>query len=285
MMLEVWPSWCGSAGIEKSKSRARKVRRFARYSSRDLGSSPFVEISRTRSAVIKEYGLLFPRASGLRFRNQVCELLGEDHQLLGVIAPLLSIHEQICKQQSKFDDEVRQLAKSDETTRRLMTVPGVDVVTAWAFRHTIGDPSRLRSASSVGAYLALTPRRNQSGETDINGKISRWGDRLLRTYLYEAATVLLYRTKKWSSLEAWSMKLAKRIGMRKGRHRAQNRYRSSLYLGRRHIVRLGPGEGSLVRSCKVPGPVCRTGDVPLGRCCGDLVHSAGGGLTVLRCRR
>lgn len=121
-------------------------------------------------SLIKEYGLLFPRAIGLRFRNQVCELLGKDHQLLGVIAPLLSIHEQICKQQSKFDDEVRQLAKSDETTRRLMTVPGVGVVTALTFRHTIDDPSRFRSASSVGAYLGLTPRRNQSGETDINGK-------------------------------------------------------------------------------------------------------------------
>src|SRR3954470_20833689 len=49
-------------------------------------------------SLIKEYGLLFPRAIGKQFRNQVCELLGKDHQLLGVIAPLLSIHEQICKQ-------------------------------------------------------------------------------------------------------------------------------------------------------------------------------------------
>ena len=79
-------------------------------------------------SLIKEYGLLFPRAIGLQFRSQVRELLGEDHQLLGVIAPLLSIHEQICKQQTRFDDEVRQLAKSDETTRRLMTpdVPPYD---------------------------------------------------------------------------------------------------------------------------------------------------------------
>jgi transposase len=63
-------------------------------------------------------------------------------------------------------------------------------------------PDRFHSASSVGAYLGLTPRRNQSGETDTNGKISRWGDGLLRTYLFEAATVLLHRTKKWSSLKA-----------------------------------------------------------------------------------
>ncbi len=132
-----------------------------------------------------------------------------------MIAPLLSIHEHICQQQSKFDDEVRRLAKSDETTRRLMTVPGVGVVTALTFRHTIDDPSRFRSASTVGAYLGLTPQRNQSGETDITGKISRWGDRLLRTYLFEAATVLLYRTKNGPPLR--SMKLAKRIGMKKAK--------------------------------------------------------------------
>jgi transposase len=168
-------------------------------------------------SLIKEYGLLFPRAIGQQFRNTVNDLLGEDHQLLIVVAPLLSIHEHICRQQSEFDDEVRRLAKEDETTRRLMTVPGVGVITALTFRHTIDDPSRFRSAPLVGAYLGLTPRRKQSGETDTNGKISRWGDRLLRSYLFEAATVLLYRTKKWSSLKAWGMKLAKRIGVKKAK--------------------------------------------------------------------
>lgn len=91
-------------------------------------------------SLIKEYGLLFPRAIGLQFRNQVSELLSDDHQLLSVISPLLSIHEHVCQ----------------------MTVQGVGVVTALTFRHTIDDPARFRSASTVGAYLGLTPRRNQS---------------------------------------------------------------------------------------------------------------------------
>src|ERR1700709_1288610 len=112
-------------------------------------------------SLIKEYGLLFPRAIGLQFRNQVSELLGNDHPLLSVMSPLLLIHEHICQQQNKFDDEVRRLAKSDETTRRLMTVPGVGVVTALTFRHTIDDPSRFRSASTVGAFFGLTPPRDQ----------------------------------------------------------------------------------------------------------------------------
>ncbi|MBN8973637.1 MAG: IS110 family transposase [Rhizobiales bacterium] len=168
-------------------------------------------------SMVKEYGLLFPRAISLPFRRKIIELLGGEHQLSAVIEPLLVVHEQVCQQQGKLDNQVRQLAKSDATTLRLMTVPGVGVVTALTFRHTIDDPSRFRSASTVGAYLGLTPRRHQSGETDTNGKISRWGDRLLRTYLFEAATVLLYRTKKWCSLKAWGMKLAKRIGMKKAK--------------------------------------------------------------------
>ncbi|WP_312861918.1 transposase [Rhizobium sp. BK650] len=85
------------------------------------------------------------------------------------------------------------------------------------FRHTIDDPSRFRSAATVGAYLGLTPRRKQSGESDTNGKTSKWGDRLLRTYLFEAASVLLHRTKKWCTLKAWGLRLAKRIGMKKAK--------------------------------------------------------------------
>jgi transposase len=163
----------------KAKSEAsQRVHSILVARSRLVGVRRDIE-NQVRS-MIKEHGLLFRRATGLPFRTQVTQLLGEDHPLGRIIAPLLLIHEQVCDQQRKFDDEVRRLAKSDEVTRRLMTVPGVGVVTALTFRHTIDDPSRFHSASSVGAYLGLTPRRNQSGETDTNGKISRWGDRLLR---------------------------------------------------------------------------------------------------------
>ena len=66
--------------------------------------------------------------------------------------------------------------------RRLMTAPGVGVLVALV--STIGDPARFPHSASVGAYVGLTPRRFQSGETDYTGKISRCGDRLARTYLY-----------------------------------------------------------------------------------------------------
>jgi transposase len=62
-------------------------------------------------SLIKEYGVLFPRAIALPFRKRVIELLGENHPLGAVIEPLLVIHEQVCQQQGKFDDEVPPSSK------------------------------------------------------------------------------------------------------------------------------------------------------------------------------
>jgi transposase len=61
-------------------------------------------------SLVKEYGLLIPRAIALSFRKHVIELLGGDHQLSAAIEPQLMIHEQVCRQQGKFDDQIRRPA-------------------------------------------------------------------------------------------------------------------------------------------------------------------------------
>ncbi len=94
---------------------------------------------------------------------------------------------------------------------------GPGPITALAFRATIDLPNRFRRSRDVGAHLGLTPARYQSGETDIQGKISRCGDELARTALYEAAHSLLVRSRKWSSLKVWGMSIAKRRGMARAR--------------------------------------------------------------------
>lgn len=168
-------------------------------------------------SLLKEVGQLFPRAIGGQFRIHVRHLVDNEHVLRSIVDGLLAVHEKVEEQQAVLDKRVREEAKADETMRRLMSVPGVGVVTALAFRHTIDDPTRFQSAQAVGAYLGLTPRRKQSGEQDFNGRISKWGDRLLRTYLFEAASVLLHRTQRWSALKAWGTRLMKRVGAKKAK--------------------------------------------------------------------
>jgi transposase len=74
--------------------------------------------------------------------------------------------------------------------------------------------ARFRKSKSVGAVFGLTCAKYQSGEMDWNGKISRCGDEMMRTMLYEAAQSML-RSKKWSWLKAWAMQIARRRGMKK----------------------------------------------------------------------
>ena len=63
----------------------------------------------------------------------------------------------------------------------------------------------------------MTTRRYASGEIDWTGRISKCGDAMLRSYLYEAANVLLTRVAKWSALKSWGMRVAKRSSLRKAK--------------------------------------------------------------------
>jgi transposase len=102
-----------------------------------------------------------------------------------------------------------------------MAAPGVGPITALCFLATIDDPTRFKRSRSVGAYLGLTTRRHASGEIDWTGRISKCGDKMLRSYLYEAANVMLTRVARWSALKAWGIRVAKRTGLRKAKVSAE----------------------------------------------------------------
>ncbi len=150
--------------------------------------------------------------------EKIVVIMREAPHLRTLFNPMMLAHSALVTQVVEFYDvQILKLAKGDETTRRLMTVPDVGPATALAFRSTIDDPNRFKSSSDVGAYLGLTPRRYQSGELDRTGRISKRGDRLTRLYLFEAASVLLSVVKRWSVLKAWGVRLAKRVGIKKAK--------------------------------------------------------------------
>lgn len=70
---------------------------------------------------------------------------------------------------------------------------------------------------TVGAYFGLTPEKYQSGETDIDGGITKVGDGMVRTALYEAAHIMLTRATRFSPLKRWAMDVAKRRGMKRAK--------------------------------------------------------------------
>jgi len=168
-------------------------------------------------AILRESGVKLGTPSRADFVERVRELAGGDSELTPLVEPLLAILVAMLREFARLTKLVLDTARKEEVCRRLMSVPGVGPITALAFRATIDQPDRFQHSRDVGAHLGLTPARYQSGETDIQGRISRCGDELARTALYEAAHTLMTRSRKWSSLRAWGMKIAKHRGMARAR--------------------------------------------------------------------
>jgi transposase len=174
-------------------------------------------VANTVRGLLKTFGLRVARCSKGLFASRVREAADGNYTLLAIVEPLLTAWQALREQVAVLDRQILARAKADKTAQRLMTVPGIGVVVALAYSAVIDDPARFRRSSSVGAYIGLTPKRHQSGEEDWSGHISRRGDSLLRSYLFEAATVLLCRHPRDCALKRWGLALAKRIGMRRAK--------------------------------------------------------------------
>ena len=109
------------------------------------------------------------------------------------------------------------IVRTDAVCRRLMTVPGVGALVAVTFTSAVDDPQRFAKSKAVGAHFGLTPKKDQSGETDVTGAISKVGDALVRTALYEAAHIMLTRAVRFSALKRWAMAVAQRRGMKRAK--------------------------------------------------------------------
>ena len=167
--------------------------------------------------VLKTFGLLPGAMRGLPFHRKVEALLLDRSDVALIVRPMLVACRQLREQIVAFDKAIRALVKSNSACRLLMSVPGIGVLSALAYVSTVENPARFVRSRSVGAHLGLTPRQYQSGEVDRSGRISRCGDTLARTLLYEAAVVILSRVKRASSLKDWARAIAKRSGNGKAR--------------------------------------------------------------------
>lgn len=112
--------------------------------------------------------------------------------------------------------EIKNIADSDETARRLMTIPGVGPLGATAILAFIGDPARFKKARDVAAWLGLVPRQHSTvGKQTLHG-IAKRGSRYLRTLLIHGArSVLMHLDRTKDRLGQWADELRARMQVNK----------------------------------------------------------------------
>lgn len=194
---------------------AQEVR--AMLTARKLIQTKLHDVEMSLRGILRGFGLKVGHTTPRTFETRVRELVTGHPTLTEIAEAVLAARAVLHKEFQGFERRVRTLARGDDRAKLLMSAPGVGVLVSLTYAAGIDDPDRFKKSRQVGAHFGMTPKRYQSGEKDVTGRISKVGDRSVRTALYEAANVILTKPVKAGALKSWAMRLAARAGMKKAK--------------------------------------------------------------------
>ena len=140
--------------------------------------------------VLKSFGHRVKKYAAPGFHRQVAGEIPDE--LKPALQPLLDTLVVLRERILGFDRELPRLStKVYPETALLREVGGLGPITALCYVLTIEDPERIKNSRNVGAYLGLRPRQRQSGQRDPELRISKAGDRGLRSLLVQCAHQIL----------------------------------------------------------------------------------------------
>jgi transposase len=185
---------------------------------RKLLQSKLLDTENSLRGILRGFGLKVGKTTNRSFAARINELIA-GHPMLEVIAQaMLAAHEVLLREFNVLEKLVVKMARSHPPARLLMTTPSVGPIVALTYASAIDDPTRFRSSKAAGPHFGLTPKKYQSGETDVSGRISKVGDAAVREALYQAAHIMLTKPlRNCSALKSWAMRIARRAGMRKAK--------------------------------------------------------------------
>ena len=165
-----------------------------------------------------EFGLVVPK--GMDKLKELMTLVEEDksfpEQARKAFVELREHCRVTTERTEKLERQIVAHARYDDTARRLATVPGIGPITASLIAATVGDTiGNFPSARHFAAWLGLVPRQHSSGGKTRLGRITKAGNREIRTLLVLGATSMVYRAGRWNSAAgAWVRGLLERRPVR-----------------------------------------------------------------------
>jgi transposase len=203
------PVHCKSIGAQELR---------AMLTARKLVQSKLRDVENHLRGILRGFGLKVGKTTARSFAGRIRELVEGQANLETIAQALLAVHAVLLREFNGFERRVRTMAREHVKARLLMTTPAVGPIVALTYAGAIDDPARFKSSKQTGAHFGLTPKKYQSGNTDITGRISKIGDAAVREALYQAAHVMLTKpVKGCSELKSWAMRIARRAGMRKAK--------------------------------------------------------------------
>jgi transposase len=180
----------------------------------------------TLRGILREHGVLLP--AGARAAVQAVPLVLAEAQTTlprHLRTVLTTVHAEIRALETRLAElerELRALADADPVVARLLTIPGIGVLTATALVGSVGHVHAFRRARQFASWLGLTPREHSSGTRRRLGGISKRGDVYLRCLLTHGARAVLVAAQRrraaaqpLTRLHDWALTVRDRRGHNK----------------------------------------------------------------------
>ena len=177
---------------------------------RDLLVATRTKIVNHVRGVMKSFGDRLPKCASAAFAQKTPD--GVPVLLKAALAPLYEVLEKVDEQIKHYDQVIEQIAERYPDTRVVSQPKGVGTLTALVFILTIGDKDLFQRSRTVGAYMGLRPRKDQSGDGDPQLRITKAGDGFVRRLLVQSANHILGPFGEDSDLRRWGLALAERGG-------------------------------------------------------------------------
>jgi transposase len=175
-----------------------------------------VDIISSVRFTLKSLGVKLRSPNTACFARYARKALATEHaNVLPLIEPSLLVLDTMTAQIRELEKSIETIAcKKYPETEYLTQIAGVGTLTSLTFVLTVGDPTRFRRRRDVAAYFGLVPKRDQSGDTDKQLRISKAGDSYMRRLLVNAAQYILGPFGPDCALKRQGLKLAERGGGR-----------------------------------------------------------------------
>jgi transposase len=185
----------------------------ALHTARSLLIRQRVMLGNALRGLAAEFGLAVPK--GIEKLDELVALAEADDTLpvyaRQAIAALHGHFRDLVDGIDAFEIPIVAHAKNDAAARRLATIPGIGPITASLIAASVVDIGLFKTARQFAAWLGLVPRQNSTGGKTRLGRITKAGNREIRTLLVLGATSMVYRAEGWNSATgAWLRKILER---------------------------------------------------------------------------
>ncbi len=168
--------------------------------------------------VVKSAGGRIPHCDARGFAQKAANHLPPE--LEPVLSPIITSIIEMGETIRNYDKQIEEMVEERHPeTQLLRQVAGVGPITAATFVLTVEDPARFARSRSIGSYLGLRPRQDESGSIKRQLRITKAGDEQLRSLLVSCSQYILGHFGPDSDLRRWGLHLAERGG-KNGKKRA-----------------------------------------------------------------